>query len=142
MTAVYFDSSAFVKLFVPEVGSALVAELWDGCDLAVSSRLAYPEVTAALAAAGRRSRAAASRSGRAIDEWASVWSDVRPVELTRSVEHAAGDCARRFDLSGADAVHLASALALGDPSVVMATYDRRLSGAALAAGLRVVPATI
>jgi hypothetical protein len=29
------------------------APLWDGCDAAVASRLAYPEVRAALAAAAR-----------------------------------------------------------------------------------------
>jgi hypothetical protein len=30
-----------------------LAQLWDGCDAAVASRLAYPEVRAALAAADR-----------------------------------------------------------------------------------------
>lgn len=52
MALVYFDSSALVKLVVEEHGSDLAAELWDGCDAALSSRLAYPEVRAALAAAG------------------------------------------------------------------------------------------
>ncbi len=46
MSIVYFDSSAFVKLVVDEDGSELAAALWDGCDAAVSSRLAYPEVRA------------------------------------------------------------------------------------------------
>src|ERR1019366_8525049 len=41
------------KLLVEEAGSELAAELWDGCDAAVASRLAYPEVRAALAAASR-----------------------------------------------------------------------------------------
>lgn len=50
MAIVYFDSSAFLKLVVEEDGSELAAALWDGCDAAVSSRLAYPEVRAALAA--------------------------------------------------------------------------------------------
>ena len=53
MPLVYFDSSAFVKLLVEEAGSELAAELWDGCDAAVASRLAYPEVRAALAGAAR-----------------------------------------------------------------------------------------
>jgi hypothetical protein len=42
-----------VKLLVDEEGSDLAAQLWDGCDTALSSRLAYSEVCAALAAAGR-----------------------------------------------------------------------------------------
>jgi uncharacterized protein len=53
MALVYFDSSALVKLVIEETGTALVAELWDGCDAALASRLAYPEVRAALAAAAR-----------------------------------------------------------------------------------------
>ena len=61
MAIVYFDSSAFVKLVVEEEGSDLAAALWDGCDVAVSSRLAYPEVRAALAAAGRADRGACPR---------------------------------------------------------------------------------
>lgn len=50
---VYFDASAFVKLVVHEPGSELAVELWPTCEVAVSSRLAYPEVRAALAAARR-----------------------------------------------------------------------------------------
>ena len=41
MAIVYFDSSAFVKLVVEEDGSDFAADLWDGCDAAVSSKLAY-----------------------------------------------------------------------------------------------------
>jgi hypothetical protein len=44
------DSSAMVKLLAREAGSGLAAQLRDGCDTAVASRLAYPEVRAALAA--------------------------------------------------------------------------------------------
>lgn len=50
MALAYFDSSALVKLVVEEASSDLAAELWDGCDAALSSRLAYPEVRSALAA--------------------------------------------------------------------------------------------
>ena len=53
MTLVYFDSSALVKLVIGEAGTELAVELWDGCDAALASRLAYPEVRAALAAAVR-----------------------------------------------------------------------------------------
>ena len=42
-----------MKLLAEEAGSDLAAELWDACDAAVASRLDYPEVRAALAAAAR-----------------------------------------------------------------------------------------
>jgi hypothetical protein len=38
---VYFDSSAPVKLVLDEVGSDIVAALWNACYVALSSRLAY-----------------------------------------------------------------------------------------------------
>ena len=44
MALIYFDSSAFVKLVVEEEGSDVAAALWDGCDAALSSCLAYAEV--------------------------------------------------------------------------------------------------
>jgi predicted nucleic acid-binding protein len=136
----YFDSSALVKLVVEETGSDLAAELWDGCDAAVSSRLAYPEVRAALAAA-RRNRRLADRYLDAAENMSdSYWAAVRPVELTATVQKHAGRLARVHALGGADAVHLASALAIGDPGLVVVVWDRRLHAGALAAGLLVGPA--
>ena len=139
MTIVYFDSSALVKLVVEEAGSDLVADMWDGCDAALSSRLAYPEVRAALASAGRNhdlddvDLAAAERA------WEEYWAAIRPVELSPAVERHAGHLARTHALRGADAVHLASALAIGDPELVFAVWDQRLHAGASTARLRVAP---
>lgn len=142
MALVYFDASAMVKLVVEETGSRIAAELWDGCDAAVASRLTYPEVRAALAAA-RRNRDL-DRAGQADAEsaWEEYWSATRPVELTRSVERNAGQLAVRYALRGADAVHLASALALGDPRLILAAWDRRLRVGAQQAGLAIAPADL
>src|SRR5438445_5664901 len=102
---VYFDSSALVKLVVEESGSDLAAELWDACDAALASRLAYPEVRAALAAS-RRNRDLDQRGlAQAERAWEEFWAATRPVELTRDVERRAGDLARKRALGGADAVH-------------------------------------
>ena len=79
MTIVYFDSSAFVKLVVEEEGSEVAATLWDGCDAAVSSRLAYPEVRAALAAAGRAHRLDPAEQRRADVLWEDFWAATRTV---------------------------------------------------------------
>ncbi len=139
MALVYFDSSAFVKLLVEEEGSELAVDLWDGCDAAVSSRLAYPEVRAALAAAGRNRDLDDDNLELAERAWEEYWTATRPVELTPAVEQHAGQLARDHALPGADAVHLASALAIGDPELVVAVWDRRLHDGARAAQLRVVP---
>jgi uncharacterized protein len=136
---VYFDSSAFVKLVVDEAGSDLVADLWDGCDGALSSRLAYPEVRAALAAAGRTHDLDEDDVASAEETWEEYWSTTRPVELTTQVERHAGHLARLHALRGAHAVHLASALAIGDSELILAVWDRRLHAGAQAAHLRVAP---
>jgi len=136
---VYFDSSAFVKLVVEEPGSDLVADMWDGCDAALSSRLAYPEVCAALAASGRYRDLDEDGLAVAGQAWEEYWAATRPVELTAPVERRAGQLARLHSLRGADAVHLASALAIGDPELVFAVWDGRLHAGAQAAHLRVAP---
>ena len=142
MTLAYFDSSALVKLVVDEPGSQLVAEIWNACDVALSSRLAYPEVCAALATAGRNHDLTASDVATASAEWEVFWASVRPVELSPDVEQAAGSLASRHRLGGADAVHLASALALVPADVIMVAWDKRLHAGAIASGLGVAPATL
>jgi len=137
---VYFDSSAFVKLVVDEDGSELAAALWDGADAAVSSRLAYPEVRAALSAAGRAGRVNQPELKRAESAWERFWAGTRRVELTETITRDAGDLAGRHALGAADAVHLASLLALGAPDTIFAVWDRRLRAGAEAAGLRLAPA--
>jgi predicted nucleic acid-binding protein len=142
MTLIYFDSSALVKLLVQEEGSDLAAELWDGCDAALASRLAYPEVCAALAAADRNHDLSQDDLDVAEQAWERYWPSVRPVELTAAVERQAGQLTRTHALRGADAVHLASALALADPDLVIAVWDRRLHAGAATAGLHVAPAEL
>src|SRR5918996_697735 len=110
MSLVYFDSSAFVKLVVQEDGSDVAATLWDGCDAPLSSRLAHPEVCAALAAAHRNRDLDDDGHVAARRTWEELWAAVRPVELTAAVERHAGELARRHAVRSADAVHLASAL--------------------------------
>jgi predicted nucleic acid-binding protein len=139
---VYFDAGALLKLLTEEPGSDLAAELWDGCDAAVASRLAYPEVCAALAAAGRNHDLTERELVAAGRAWREYWAAIRPVELTSAVGQHAGRLTRSHALRGADAVHLASALAVSDSDLVMAVWDRRLHQGARSAGLRVAPAVL
>ncbi len=142
MAIAYFDASALVKLIVDEAGSDVAAAIWDGCDAAFASRLAHPEVCAALAAAGRRGDLSPEDVAECEHHWQRLWAGVRPVELNAQVEQTACRLARRHRLRGADAVHLASALALDSADLVVAVWDRRLHAGALAERLAVVPATL
>ena len=142
MAIVYFDSSALVKLVLDEPGSDIAAAVWNACDAALSSRLAYPEVCAALAAAGRNHDLTESQALNAAAEWERFWASMRPVELSAHVERAAGELATRHSLRSADAVHLASALALGSPDLTVVVWDHRLHASAIATGLAVAPAKL
>lgn len=62
-------------------------------------------------------------------------------KLSDQIGEAAGSLAKQWALRGADAIHLASALAIGTGKVVLAAWDRRLATGGMAAGLRVVPST-
>jgi hypothetical protein len=139
---VYFDSSALVKLVLDETGSDAAAELWNACDAALSSRLAYPEVRAALAAAGRNHDLTEFEASAAAREWETFWASMRPIELSADVERMAGELAVLHRLRGAEAVHLASALALGSAGVTVAAWDKRLHAGAAAVGLAMAPATL
>jgi len=90
VAVVYFDSSALVKLLVQEAGSDLAAELWDGCDAAVASRLAYPEVRATLAAAGRNHDLDSDGLAAAEQAWEEFWPAARPVASSPHSTHCAG----------------------------------------------------
>ncbi len=139
MAVLYFDSSAFVKLIVEEAGSELAAALWNACDAAVSSRLAYPEVRAALAAAGRAGRLAPAEESHAESLWEDFWAATRPVELTEAIAADAGALAVRHSLTGSDSVHLASLLAVDSPDTLFAVWDGRLRTSAQAAGVQLAP---
>ena len=142
MAIVYFDASALVKLLVEEPGSDTAAALWDGCDAAASSRLAYPEVCAALAAAGRDRHLDEHSLASCERQWEDLWAAMRPVEFTPAVERSAGRLAKRHRLRGAGAVHLASALEIGSAEVIVAVWDRRLHAGAVAESLSVAPASL
>lgn len=142
MPVVYFDSSAFVKLLVEEQGSEVAARLWDDADVAVASRLAYPEVRAALSAARRAALLDGDAERRARRAWGEFWSATWVVELSESVAVAAADLAGKLVLGGADAVHLATACTLVEVDPVLVTWDLRLHHAAGESGFRVAPANL
>ncbi|WP_402468354.1 type II toxin-antitoxin system VapC family toxin [Isoptericola aurantiacus] len=140
MALVYFDASALVKLCVPEPGSDLACALWNRADLVVTSRLADVELRAALAAGERAGVLDGDRHRRAADRWAELWPALHRVELTESLAaEAAALAAGPHPLRGADAVHLAGALAVGQGDAILAAWDERVAAAGRDRGLHVLP---
>ena len=128
----YVDTSALVKLVVREAESdALERALpaWRG--LATSSI-----TTIELPRAAQRARAD-GREGVADDQTIAVLlAALAQVPLGALVRQTAATL-HPVALRTLDAIHLASALALGNDLVTVITYDHRMATAATALGLRV-----
>lgn len=131
---VYFETSAFVKLLVGEEGTDQATRWWVGADAVVASSLLYAEARAAIAAARRGRRLPEDVADVAVVRLHELVAQVALVLPTRDVVWRAGTLAEVHGLRGYDAVHLASALAVG-PEVSVVTADRALLGAARAEGL-------
>lgn len=128
MKATYLDSSAFVKLVVEERESpALRSYLGEPARRNVSSAVLRAEAIRVARRVDAEAVATAREALRQIDL----------VALDDRVLTAAGDLEPPA-VRTLDAIHVATALALGDDLEAIVTYDRRLADAAHALGLRVV----
>jgi uncharacterized protein len=133
----YIDTSAVVPLLIAEPGSARAATLWDGADRVVSVRLIYPETRAALAQAERLGRLTARQLRDAVTEFDSLFEEIDLIEVDDALARRAGELAEVRQLRGYDAVHLAAAVRVHDPNVVVIAGDRALLEAATAEGMTV-----
>lgn len=123
-----------IKLIVVEDGSDLAAELWGSDNAAASSILSYPEGRAALAAAQRQSRLSGDEHARALALFEELQVDLITIGVDGDLARRAGEQAEELGLRGYDAVHLATALELGE-EVVVISWDRDLTRAAERVGL-------
>ncbi|MEO8292653.1 MAG: PIN domain-containing protein [Actinomycetota bacterium] len=135
----YFDTSALLTFVLREDGRDVALDIWERAQTVVTSQLTYPEARAALAAArraGRLDTGGYRESVRRIDE---RWRQLAAVDLDGGMATHAGALAEDHGLTGADAVHLAAALALRTADLVFVSWDGRLVKGALATGLPVTP---
>ena len=135
----YFDTSALLKFVLQEDGRDVALELWDRAQTVVTSQLAYPEARAALAAARRSGRLDARSHRGSVTSIDGRWAQLTAVDLDAGMAAEAGALASDQNLTGADAVHLAAALALRAEDLVFVSWDGRLAAIALACGIAVAP---
>lgn len=132
---IYLDSSAAVKLYIAEVGSAELMAAVAADPARVTARITFVEVAAALAAAARVGRLADLAS--AMSAFRADWAGLVVVDLDQLLAESAAVLATRHALRGYDAVQLAAAFAVvrGNPTrIKFATFDDALSRAAAAEG--------
>jgi hypothetical protein len=128
-TLLYLDSSALVKLVLPEAESEALLEHIRARPERVASAIAAVEVVRAA----RRASDDPAVEQRAQE----VMAGVNLITLSRSLLDAAATTSPR-SLRALDAVHLEAARLLGDDLEAMVVYDTALADAARAAGIRVV----
>jgi predicted nucleic acid-binding protein len=123
---IYLDSSALMKLVRYEDETAALREWLD----------VRPEEPVASSELGRVEvlRAARRAGDQAMAEARAVVGDLDLVPLSRAVQDVACDIGDPL-LRTLDALHLASALLLGDELTAFVAYDQRLDAGAHAVGL-------
>ncbi len=124
---VYLDTSAFVKLVVAEPESAALERFLSRWPERTSATLLRTEAVRALRRSGNDERVGAARR---------LFAGMRLIRLDEVLLDRAGELDPR-ELRSLDAVHLATALAVGADLGVLVTYDERLADAARQRGLTV-----
>ncbi len=125
--SVYLDSSAIVKLVVAEPESRELRRLLRARATRISSALAVVEVLRAVRFQGRP----------ALERARKLLVRMRLLRIDAALLEAAAVLDPRV-LRSLDAIHLASALALGPDLEAVVTYDNRMGDAARTLGLTVL----
>lgn len=133
----YFDTSAIVPLFIDEPGSEIARGTWDEASRIVGIPLLYAETRAALAQAQRAGRLTASQLRSTVGTLDERYMQLDLLEIDDELVRHAGELAETHGLRGYDAVHLAAALQVTDPDLVLVAGDRALLAAAESVGLQV-----
>lgn len=136
----YLDTSALVKLYVRERGSAQVRRHVNEAGVVATSVVAYAEARAAFARLLRERPASGNRHRERVGQLDHDWQRYAVVELISAVARNAGELAEQHGLRGFDAIHLASALwlkAAHTDELVFAAFDRKLTAGAKSAGLTI-----
>ena len=130
MSPAYIDSSALVKLVVREAETDALRRYVDAAGPLASSILATVEVPRAVARVAPEAMLALAA---VIDKLNTLAFDARIAARAAALTPAT--------LRALDAIHLATALELGDELTAFVCYDHRLGAAARELGLPVVAPT-
>jgi uncharacterized protein len=124
----YIDSSALLKLVVEEAETAALETDLAGRESLLASRLAVLECRRAVRRVRHR------RMLQAVD---ALFEAVYLLDITTPILEAAAAMEPPM-LRSLDAIHIATAVSIGDPDLEVITYDDRCAAAARANGLVVV----
>jgi predicted nucleic acid-binding protein len=134
----FLDTSALTKRYAEEMGSPAVRALFRRRARIAVSRIAYAEISAAVARKERDGDLRPNQADAVLGRLGRDFSALLVVEVKAPVVERVPGIVRRHPLRGYDAVQLACALALREAraSVTFWCADVELERAAIAEGLR------
>jgi predicted nucleic acid-binding protein len=138
---IYLDSSALVKRYIEEEGSDKVNALLEERSIAVASRLAYPEILAAITRRHKAGDIETSAFEKIKKAFKADWKSFTVVEMHTEVFRFVDTVIDRYALKGADSIHLSTALWLKETvkeDVVFVASAVELLEAAKAEKLRII----
>lgn len=135
----FCDTSALVKLYIVEAGSAeLKARVLEAEAVAVC-RVAWAEAHAALSRRAREVPEDAAVIEQAKAALATDWPHLVVLDISQTLVELAGEYADTFALRGYDSIQLAAAFEAGRVSqtpIFFACFDTRLNRAAKVLGMQ------
>ena len=145
MTIYFVDSSALVKRYINEIGSAWVLSLFDPAlnnDILIAA-ITSVEIVAAITRRSRGRSINATDATAACNQFRSdLQSEYQVVEFTESIINSAMALAQTYGLRGYDAVQLATGCGINNlctanslPAMTFVSADGELNAAATSEGL-------
>jgi len=142
MKVFYLDTSALVKRYYEEPGSAYINHIFETSLYTITSIIAYPEVLSALSRKKRERNISKNDYDFALKNFKLDWTDFYIIgELTNEIVERTTNLFRDYPLRGFDAIHLATALVTKrelNTSVGFLCSDKVLLDAAKGEGLRAI----
>ena len=139
---VYLDTSALIKQYVWETGTADVEALIKQATATGTALICYVEVSVTLAKLVRMKSLTHNMAQNILKNFVNDWPTLVQVQVNQPLLAQASTFAWTYHLRGYDAIHLASAYLwqgmLGE-TITFATYDQQLWHATQAIGMDLFP---
>lgn len=107
---IYFDSSALVKRYLEEIGSATVNKIINDSPVIATAKLTYPEILSAFARKFKAGDFSKTVFHKLLDKFENEWNYFLVIEFKDELFQIIKHIAANHRLKAADSVHLASAL--------------------------------
>lgn len=138
---IYLDTSALVKKYVTEIGTDRVRALLKDEKEIVISKLTYAEICASFARKYREGGIEKIHYQRALMSFIKDWESLTLIEVREELFPHIRRLTEAYPLRGADAIHLSSAIWVGEAIGEKLTFvasDTNLLNTAQREGLKVI----